>query len=184
MKKGNIIVFIVLLLLVVSSVVFYCVQFIYSPGVHVIGDAIHYEVFDSVYIVGGDGEKTNLTFCGTYDGKAYAGGCGSFYGVIEVSAYPVPYSAANGFIANEGRGILFTQRGDYFSAKYYSTTIDEEGYAIQSGWQYMVILKADAPEEIIIVIYEENGSPVAAAVNGSTQEESNRIYNDYIESIR
>ena len=182
MKKRYFLIFCILLLLIIASTVLYCVQFFYSPGVHKLGKIVHYNVFDSAYIIGSSGRRVNLTFCGTYDGKAHAGGCGSFRGAIEVAAYPVPYDTATGFITNDGRGILFTQRGNYMTANYDAVAMNEEGYLVPSGYQYTVILNPNTPEEIIIVVYDEYNQPVAAVANGSSQEAAEQIYHDYIEA--
>ena len=182
MKKRYILVFCVLLLLIIASTVLYCVQFFYSPGVHKLGKVVHYNVFDSAYIIGTNHRKTELTFCGTYDGKPYSGGCGSFCGVIQVAGYPVPYDSAVGYTANGGRGILFTQDGEYMAANYYAASINEDGYLVPSGYQYTVILNPAAPEEIIIVIRDEMNQPAAIVVNGSSREISEQIYHDYIEA--
>ena len=182
LKKRTVTVLAIFLLLAAAGTALCCVQLFSSPGVYKLGKAVHYEVFDSAYIIGIDGKKTNLTFCGTYDGKPYAWGCGSFYGAIQVAGYPVSYDSAVGYAANDGRGILFTRHGDYITANYYAAAMNEDGYLVPSGYQYTVILNPDAPEEIIIVIRDEKNQPAAIVVNGSSLEVSEQIYHDYIEA--
>ncbi len=182
LKKRSVLVLAIFLLLIAVGMAFYCVQLFFSPGVHKLGKVVRYEVFDSAYIIGTDSKKTELTFCGMYDGKPYNGGCGSFRGVIQVAGYPVPYDGAVGYAANDGRGILFTRRGDYITANYYAAAMNEDGYLVPSGYEYTVILNPDAPEEIIIVIRDEKNQPAAIVVNGSSLEVSEQIYRDYIDA--
>lgn len=182
LKKRSATVLAIFLLLAAAGTVLCCAQLFFSPGVHKLGKAVRYEVFDSAYIIGADSKKTELTFCGTYDGKPYSGGCGSFRGVIQVAGYPVPYDSAIGYAANDGRGILFTRHGGYITANYYAAAMNEDGYLVPSGYQYTVILNPAAPEEIIIVIRDEKNQPAAIVVNGSSLEVSEQIYHDYIEA--
>ncbi len=172
----------VLIILLLLAVVSICLLTnFYAPGVHTFGKVIHYEVFESAYWVGRDGERTNLTVHGTYDGVPYNGGIGRFKGYLQVGDHPISFSQ----VADAGKGFLCTEENGYISLmKYFSIVqMDEAGRMIEGDYWYKLLLNPDKPEQIIICVYDKNNTPLGCVVNGSSYEEACQIYREYSDTL-
>ena len=122
---------------------------------------------------------------GTYDGRPYNGGCGSFSGHMQVAGYPVPHYGAVGVISNNNRGLLCTQHGDYVVTTFYRSIVDvdDDGYAVSGDYSYCLVLNAKSPKEFMVLIYDKDHKQICAAANGEDQAEANRIYREYLDSL-
>ena len=172
MSKRTILCLSIVFLFLVALAIFVSVLLnFFSPGVHYLGDAIHFETGCKVYIMDlhNDAslvEESQFGILGTLDGIPYNGGCGSFHGIIEVSAYPIPIAESCGIIANEGRGVLGVRDGEYIRILYSGVklTSDENGFSVSSDYHYTLYLNPERPNQFIVIITDaEKNHPVRSS---------------------
>ena len=184
MKKAAWIITLLLMLCVLFLLIsgIFLLNRYYAEGVNSLGRRTHFSVFESAYVLNGDGKKANLTIDGTFRAKDDGTSVGRFHGYIQAEGFPIPYEGTTAILSNDGEGIPGVRIGDYIQIdSYLSVGINTDGSSAYSEYSYRFIFHEDHPEQIILIVFQ-NGQSVQTYVVADSYDQAQSIFQDYLDN--